>query len=80
MEVERNVVEYRASGDLKLTRRDNGPGNKATYMLSGEIDIKLTKGEEMVRKMAELTGQTVGGKHDFSVEAAVSDKPCRSLD
>lgn len=80
VEIEKNGVAYRASGDLKLTRRDNGPGNKATYTLSGEIDIKLTKGEEMVRKMAELTGQKVGGKHDFSVEAAVSDKPCRSLD
>jgi hypothetical protein len=80
VEVARSGVEYRASGDLKLTRRDNGPGNKATYTLSGEIDIKLTKGEDIVKKMAELTGQKVGGKRRFSVEAEVSDKPCKSLD
>jgi hypothetical protein len=80
VKVEKNGVEYRASGDLKLTRRDNGPGNKPTYTLAGEIDIKLTKGEEIVRKMAELTGQKVGGKRDFSVEPEVSDKPCKSLD
>jgi hypothetical protein len=80
VEVERHGVEYRASGDLKLTRHDNGPGNKATYTLSGEIDIKLTKGEDIVKKMAQLTGQKVGGKRDFSVEADVSDKPCKSLD
>jgi hypothetical protein len=30
--------------------------------------------------MAQLTGQKVGGKRDFSVEADVSDKPCKSLD
>jgi hypothetical protein len=80
VEVERHGVEYRASGDLKLTRHDNGPGNKATYTLSGKIDIKLTKGEDIVKKMAQLTGQKVGGKRDFSVEADVSDKPCKSLD
>lgn len=80
VEVARNGVEYRASGDLKLTRRDNGPGNKPTYTLAGEMDIKLTKGEDLVRKMAELTGQKVGGRQRFSVEAEVSDKPCRSLE
>jgi hypothetical protein len=80
VEVGRGGVEYRASGDLKLARRDNGRGQKATYTLSGEMDIKLTKGEEMVRKMAELMGQKVGGKQRFSVEAEVSDKPCRSLE
>jgi hypothetical protein len=79
VEVERNGVAYRASGDLKLTRRDNGPGNKATYTLSGEMDIKLIKGEEMVKQMAKLMGQKIGGKRNFSVEAEVSDKPCRSL-
>lgn len=73
-------VEYRASGDLKLTRRDNGPGNKATYTLSGEMDIKLTKGDEMVRQMARLMGQKVGGKQRFSLEPEVSEKPCKSLD
>jgi hypothetical protein len=43
------------------------------------MDIKLTKGEEMVKKLAELMGQKVGGKQRFSVQAEVSDKPCRSL-
>ncbi len=80
VEVATKDVEYRASGDLKLTRRDNGPGNKATYTLSGEIDIKLTKGEKIVNPMAKLMGQKVGGKRDFSVEPEVSDKPCKSLD
>ena len=75
-----NGVEYRASGDLKLTRRDNGPGNQATYTLSGEMDIRVTKGEDIVRKMAQLMNQDVGGKRNFSVEPTVSDKPCRSLD
>jgi len=75
-----NGVEYRASGDLKLTRRDNGPGKKATYTLAGEMDIKLIKGEEMVKMMAKLMNQKVGGKRQFSVEPEVSDKPCRSLD
>jgi len=77
VEVERNNVAYRASGDLRLTRRDNGPGNKATYMLSGEMDIKLIKGDEMVKQMAKLMGQKIGGKQNFSVEAEVSEKPCR---
>jgi hypothetical protein len=80
VEVGRSDVEYRASGDLKLTRHDNGPGNKATYMLAGEMDIKLTKGEEIVKQMAKLMGQKVGGKQRFSVEPEVSDKPCKSLD
>ncbi len=75
-----NGVEYRASGDLKLTRKDNGPGKKATYTLAGEMDIKLIKGEEMVKMMAKLMNQKVGGKRQFSVEPEVSDKPCRSLD
>jgi len=80
VEVERNNVAYRASGDLKLTRRDNVPGNKATYTLSGEMDIKLIKGDEMVKQMAKLMGQKVGGKQNFSVEAQVSEKPCRDLE
>jgi hypothetical protein len=75
-----NGAEYRASGDLELTRHDNGPGNKATYILSGEMDIRLTKGEEMVRMMARLMNQKVGGKRQFRVEPEVSEKPCRSLD
>ncbi|HYC31578.1 MAG TPA: hypothetical protein VEB59_04770 [Gemmatimonadales bacterium] len=73
-------VEYRASGDLELTRKDNGPGNKATYTLAGEMDIKLTKGEEMVKLMAKLMNQKVGGKRSFRVEPEVSDKPCKALD
>lgn len=75
-----NGAEYRASGDLKLTRRDNGPGRKATYTLAGEMDIRLTKGDEMVKLMAKLMNQKVGGKQRFSVEPEVSDKPCKSLD
>jgi len=72
-------VEYRASGDLKLTRRDNGPGKQATYTLAGEMDIKVIKGEEVVKMMAKLMNQKVGGKRRFSVEPEVSDKPCKSL-
>jgi hypothetical protein len=75
-----NGAEYRASGDLELARHDNHPGNKATYTLSGEMDIRLTKGEEMVRMMARLMNQKVGGKRQFRVEPEVSEKPCRSLD
>ena len=73
-------VEYRASGDLELTRRDNGPGRKATYTLAGEMDIKVIKGEKMVKMMAKLMNQKVGGKRQFSVEPEVSDTPCKSLD
>jgi len=75
-----NGAEYRASGDLELTRRDNGPGQKATYTLAGEMDIKLTKGDEMVKMMAKLMNQKVGGRRRFSLEPEVSDKPCKSLD
>ena len=75
-----NGAEYRASGDLELTRRDNGSGKKATYTLAGEMNIRLTKGDEMVKMMAKLMHQKVGGKQRFSVEPEVSDKPCKSLD
>jgi hypothetical protein len=75
-----NDAEYRASGDLELTRKDNGPGKKATYTLAGEMDIKLIKGEEMVKMMAKLMNKKVGGKQNFSVEPEVSDKPCKSLE
>jgi len=75
-----NGAEYRASGDLELTRKDNGPGNKATYTLAGEMDIKLIKGDEMVKMMEKLTHQKVGGRRKFSVQPEVSDKPCKSLD
>jgi hypothetical protein len=75
-----NGAEYRASGDLKLVRHDNGPGNKATYTLSGKMDVKLTKGDEMVKMMAKLMKQQPGGKGTFSVEPEVSEKPCRSLE
>jgi hypothetical protein len=75
-----NGAEYRASGDLKLVRHDNGPGNKASYTLSGKMDVKLTQGDEMVKMMAKLMKQQPGGKGNFSVEPEVSEKPCRSLD
>jgi hypothetical protein len=34
-------VEYRASGDVELSRRDHEPGQRATYTLAGEQDIKV---------------------------------------
>jgi hypothetical protein len=75
-----NGAEYRASGDMRLFRRNNGPGAKAGYTLSGDMDIKLTKGDEMVKMMAKLMKKQPGGKSNFSVEPEVSEKPCRSLD
>ena len=76
-----NGVEYRASGKMKLTRHDNGPGAKATYALSGDEDVRLTKGEEKIRMLEKLMNkQAKPGKGSFEVEAEVSDKPCKSLD
>ena len=75
-----NGVEYRAKRDLKLTRQDNGPGNKATYTLSGDMDVKLTKGDEMVKMMSKLMNKKPGGGGRFTQEADVSDKPCKSLE
>jgi hypothetical protein len=75
-----NGAEYRASGDLRLFRRNTGPGAKASYSLSGDMDIKLTKGDEMVKMMAKLMKKQPGGKSNFKVEPEVSEKPCRSLD
>ena len=75
-----NGAAYRASGDLDLTRQDNGVGRKPTYTLAGEMDIKLTKGEEMVKMMAKLMNQKVGGRRTFRVEPEVSDKPCKALE
>jgi hypothetical protein len=76
-----NGVEYRASGKMELVRHDNGAGVKATYTLSGDTDIRLTKGKEMIRMLEKVMKQeTKPGKGSFSVEAQVSDKPCRSLD
>jgi hypothetical protein len=75
-----NGVEYRSSGKLKLTRQDNGPGNKATYTLSGNMDVRLIKGDEMVKMMAKLMNKKPGGKGEFTVQPQVSDKPCKSLD
>jgi hypothetical protein len=34
----------------------------------------------MVKMMAKLMNQKVGGKQKFRVEPEVSDKPCKSLD
>ena len=75
-----NGAAYRASGDLELTRQDKGAGKKPTYTLAGEMDIKLTKGEEMVKMMAKLMNQKVGGRRAFRVEPEVSDKPCKALE
>lgn len=76
-----NGVEYRAKGKMELARRDNGPGVKATYTLSGDTDIRLTKGKELIRMLEKLMNQeTKPGKSSFNVEAQVSEKPCRSLE
>jgi hypothetical protein len=75
-----NGAAYRASGDLDLTRKDNGAGRKPTYTLAGDMDIKLTKGEEMVKMMAKLMKQKVGGRQTFRVEPEVSEKPCKALE
>jgi hypothetical protein len=76
-----NGVEYRASGDMELTRRDNGEGVKPTYTLSGDMLIRLVKGKEKISKLEELMGrETKPKKGPFSAEAQVSDKPCRTLD
>lgn len=76
-----NGVEYRASGDMELTRKDNGPGVKATYTLAGDMEIKLTKGKEKISKLEQLMGQkTKPTKGSFKVQPDVSDKPCKSLD
>jgi hypothetical protein len=66
---------------MELARRDNGPGQKATYTLSGDYHMRLTKGKELIRPLEQLMGvKTKPVKGPFSVEAQVSDKPCRSLD
>jgi hypothetical protein len=76
-----NGVEYRASGDMELTRRDNGEGMKPTYTLSGDMFIRLTKGKDLIRQFEKLMNrETKPTKGPFSTEAQVSEKPCRSLD
>jgi hypothetical protein len=76
-----NGVEYRASGDMELARHDNGAGKQASYVLSGDMETKLTKGKEKIAMLEKLMGrQTKPTKGDFRVDAQVSDKPCRSLD
>jgi hypothetical protein len=76
-----NGVEYRASGKMELARRDSGPGRKATYTLSGDTDIRLTQGKELISMFEKLMKQeTKPGKSSFNVEPSVSDKPCKSLE
>jgi hypothetical protein len=76
-----NGVEYRASGKMELARHDNGAGVKATYTLSGDMDVRLSKGKERIRMLEQLMQQeTKPSKSSFNVEARVSDKPCRSLE
>jgi hypothetical protein len=76
-----NGVEYRASGKMELARHDNGADVKATYTLSGDMDVRLTKGKEKISMLEKLMGQEARpGKGPFSVEAQVSDKPCKKLD
>jgi len=76
-----NGVEYRASGKMELARHDNGAGKQASYVLSGDMETKLTKGKEKIAMLEKLMGrETKPTKGDFSVDARVSEKPCRSLD
>ena len=76
-----NGVEYRAKGKMALARRDNGAGQKASYTLSGDSDIRLTKGKEKIEMLEKLMNQeTKPSKSSFKVDAQVSDKPCKSLD
>lgn len=55
-------------------------GNEATHALSGETDLRVTKGEDMAKMMAKLMNQKVGGKRRFTIEPEVSEKPCKPLD
>jgi hypothetical protein len=45
---------YTAKGDMRLDRRDNGPGVTATCTLSGNMDFRLTKGKEKIRGLEQL--------------------------
>ena len=77
-----NGVDYRASGEMELDREDHGSGQKASYKLSGDMDIKLVKGKEKIAMLEKLMGQKTKptkGKFD-RIETEVSDKPCKSLD
>jgi hypothetical protein len=54
---------------------------KPTYTLSGDMFIRLTKGEDLIRQFERLMNrEATSGKGPFSTRATVSDKPCRSLD
>jgi hypothetical protein len=76
-----NGVEYRAKGKMELARKDNGAGQKASYTLSGDSDIRLTKGKEKIEMLEKLMNQeTKPSQSSFKVDAQVSDKPCKSLD
>jgi hypothetical protein len=77
-----NGVEYRASGKMELEREDHGSGQKASYQLSGDMEIKLVKGKEKIAMLEKLMGrETKPTKGKFQrVETEVSDKPCKSLD
>jgi hypothetical protein len=80
-----NGAEYRATGDLDLTRRDNGPGKKATYTLAGEMNIRLTRGDEMVTMMAKPMSSMMrrGSRHagapgvnEGAADSRLSAAPC----
>lgn len=76
-----NGVEYRTDGKMELARRDNGPGEKGTYTLSGDYHMRLIKGKNLIRPFEQLMGVKVKpARGPFTEEARVSDKPCRSLD
>jgi hypothetical protein len=77
-----NGVEYRASGKMALDREDHGGGQKPTYLLSGDMEIKLVKGKEKIAMLEKLMGQkTKPTKGEFDkVPTQVSEKPCKSLD
>ncbi len=76
-----NGVEYRATGKMELVRRDGSPGEQASYTLSGDMDVRITKGKELIAMMEKLMNQKTKLTHgSFSVTPQVSDKPCKSLD
>jgi hypothetical protein len=60
-----------------------GKGGRVGVDRTGRLDhmdVRLIKGDEMVKMMAKLMNKKPGGKGEFTVQPQVSDKPCKSLD
>jgi hypothetical protein len=75
-----NGVEYRASGEMMLARHDAAAGRQASYTLSGDMDVRIIKGKDLIAMMEKLMGQkTKPRQGPFSVTPTVSEKPCQSL-